>query len=134
MRAGRADLSRDEWRRTMIDGPSHGNARACFDAGALAGFFLLLSVGFPAAAVAAETKNVKIMLDWIIQGTHAPYFVAQDKGYFKAAGIDVDAIDAGKGATNVAVSVAGGAYQFGWVDMPSMIPFNAQNPPPPPPP
>ncbi len=40
----------------------------------------------------------------------------------------VDALDAGKGATNVAVSVAGGAYQFGWVDMPSMIRFNAMNP------
>jgi NitT/TauT family transport system substrate-binding protein len=28
----------------------------------------------------------------------------------------------------VAVSVAGGVYQFGWVDLPSMILFNAQNP------
>src|SRR5215471_1564369 len=76
----------------------------------------------------AETTNVKIMMDWIIQGTHAPFFVAQQKGYFKGAGVTVDAIDAGKGATNVAVSVAGGAYQFGWVDMPSMINFNAKNP------
>lgn len=76
----------------------------------------------------AETKHVKIMLDWIIQGTHAPYFVAQQKGYFKAAGVTVDAIDPGKGATNVAVSVAGGAYQFGWVDLPSLIRFNALNP------
>jgi NitT/TauT family transport system substrate-binding protein len=76
----------------------------------------------------AEIKNVKIMMDWIIQGTHAPFFVAQDKGYFKAEGVTVDGIDAGKGATNVAVSVAGGAYQFGWVDLPSMIRFNAQNP------
>jgi NitT/TauT family transport system substrate-binding protein len=79
-------------------------------------------------AAGAETKNVKIMMDWIIQGTHAPFFVAQDKGYFKAAGVTVDAIDAGRGATNVAVSVAGGVYQFGWVDLPSMIRFNAANP------
>jgi NitT/TauT family transport system substrate-binding protein len=76
----------------------------------------------------AETKNVKLMMDWIIQGTHAPFFVAQQKGYFKDAGVIVDAIDAGKGATNVAVSVASGAYQFGWVDLPSMIRFNAMNP------
>lgn len=76
----------------------------------------------------AETKNVKIMMDWIIQSTHAPFFIAQKKGYFKDAGVTVDAIDAGKGATNVAVSVAGGAYQFGWVDLPSMIHFNAMNP------
>jgi NitT/TauT family transport system substrate-binding protein len=88
----------------------------------------LLSPRCPSAAAQAETKNVKIMMDWIIQGTHAPFFVAQDKGYFKAAGVTVDAIDAGRGATNVAVSVAGGVYQFGWVDLPSMIRFNAANP------
>ena len=76
----------------------------------------------------AEVGSVKIMMDWIIQGTHAPFFVAKEKGYFKDAGVTVDTIDAGKGATNVAVSVAGGAYQFGWVDMPSMIRFNAKNP------
>jgi len=76
----------------------------------------------------AEVKNVKISLDWVIQGTHAPFFVAQDKGYFKAEGVTVDAIDKGNGATNVAVTVASGAYQFGWVDMPSMILFNAKNP------
>src|SRR5258708_13321092 len=77
----------------------------------------------------AEVKNVKISLDWIVQGTHAPFFVAQDKGNFKAEGITVDAIDKGNGATNVAVTVASGAYQYGWVDMPSMILFNAKNPP-----
>jgi NitT/TauT family transport system substrate-binding protein len=88
---------------------------------------MLASVSFSGAAK-AETKNVKIMMDWIIQGTHAPFFIAQKKGYFKDGGVTVDAIDAGKGATNVAVSVASGAYQFGWVDLPSMIRFNAMNP------
>jgi NitT/TauT family transport system substrate-binding protein len=76
----------------------------------------------------AESTNVKIMMDWVIGSTHAPFFIAQDKGYYKANGVTVDSIDAGKGATNVAVSVAGGVYQFGWVDLPSMIRFNAQNP------
>jgi NitT/TauT family transport system substrate-binding protein len=87
-----------------------------------------LAVVLGASAADAEVKNVKISLDWIIQGTHAPFFVAQDKGYFKAAGVTVDAIDKGNGATNVAVIVGSGAYQFGWVDMPSMILFNAKNP------
>jgi NitT/TauT family transport system substrate-binding protein len=76
----------------------------------------------------ADVKNVKITMDWVIQGTHAPFFVAQEKGYFKAEGVTVDAIDRGNGATNVAVTVASGAYQYGWVDMPSMILFNAKNP------
>src|SRR6185295_16248251 len=92
---------------------------------------LLASLTFvmvSAAASAAETKNVRIMLDWIIQGTHAPFFIAQEKGYYKAEGVTAEAIDAGRGATNVAVTVAGGAYHFGWVDMPSLVRFNAQNP------
>lgn len=89
---------------------------------------LLLPLSSMAPAFGQEAKNVKIMLDWIIQGTHAPFFIAQDKGYYQAEGVTVDTIDAGRGATNVAVTVAGGVYQFGWVDMPSMIRFNAQNP------
>ncbi|HEY7245257.1 MAG TPA: ABC transporter substrate-binding protein [Xanthobacteraceae bacterium] len=76
----------------------------------------------------AGAANVRIMMDWVIGSTHAPFFIAQDKGYFKASGVTVDGIDPGTGATNVAVTVAGGAYQFGWVDLPSMIRFNAQNP------
>lgn len=94
----------------------------------LVAWSLFLMMLTPFAPAHAETKDVKIMLDWIIQGTHAPFFVAEKKGYFKDAGVNVEAIDRGQGATNVAVSVAGGAYQFGWVDLPSMIRFNAKNP------
>jgi NitT/TauT family transport system substrate-binding protein len=92
------------------------------------GRMLSLSLVLAAVSVVTASAETKNMLDWIIQGTHAPFFVAQDKGYFKAEGVTVDAIDAGRGATNVAVSVAGGVYQFGWVDLPSMIRFNAANP------
>jgi len=102
-------------------------SRRALVSGALAVAVLAPAVIFSGAAQ-AETKHVKIMLDWIIQGTHAPYFVAQKKGYFEKNGVTVDALDPGKGATNVAVAVAGGAYQFGWVDLPSMIRFNAKNP------
>ena len=52
--------------------------------------FLSVSILIGAASVAsaaAQTKNVKIMLDWIIQGTHAPFFVALEKGYYKAEGV-----------------------------------------------
>jgi len=114
----------------MIDVRSDSNAQTLFSIRTLRRLVSLSLVFAVASVVAAkaETKNVKIMMDWIIQGTHAPFFVAQDKGYFKADGVTVDTIDAGKGATNVAVAVAGGVYQFGWVDLPSMIRFNAANP------
>jgi NitT/TauT family transport system substrate-binding protein len=114
----------------MIARKLHDGWRGLLNIAALSRLFLLplLLVLFAAPAARAEVASVKIMMDWIIQGTHAPFFIAQEKGYFKSAGVTVDAIDAGKGATNVAVSVASGVYQFGWVDMPTMIKFNAQNP------
>ncbi len=90
-------------------------------------FVLSLSLTYSGFA-RAEQNNVRIMMDWIIGSTHTPFLIAQDKGYFKDAGVTVDAIDPGKGATNVAVAVASGTYQFGWVDLPSMIVFNAKNP------
>ncbi|MGB9386251.1 MAG: ABC transporter substrate-binding protein, partial [Pseudolabrys sp.] len=64
----------------------------------------VLFLGLSASHVSAqapEKKDIKVMMDWIIQGTHAPFFVAQQKGYYKDAGLNVQ-IDAGKGATNVA--------------------------------
>ena len=114
----------------MIRFRSCCNSRNGMSKGGSVGLFLssLIFIMVSAAASAAETKNVRIMLDWIIQGTHAPFFIAQEKGYYKAEGVTAEAIDAGRGATNVAVSVAGGAYHFGWVDMPSLVRFNAQNP------
>jgi NitT/TauT family transport system substrate-binding protein len=87
----------------------------------------LAAVNFVTPAAHAQQKDVRMMLDWIVQGTHAPFFMAQEKGYYKESGLNVT-IDAGKGATNVAVSVASNVYNFGWVDLPTMIKFNAQNP------
>ena len=75
----------------------------------------------------AQTKPVRVMMDWVISSTHAPFFVAEQKGYFKNEGLAVT-IDPGKGATNTAVSVAGGVYQIGYGDLPTMVRFNAQNP------
>lgn len=88
---------------------------------------LAVCVFIGANSAQAQQKDVRLMLDWIVQSTHAPFFIAQEKGYFKENGINAT-IDAGKGATNVAVSVASNVYNFGWVDMPTMIKFNAQNP------
>ena len=97
--------------------------------GLIGGFVisLVIAIGAFANSANAQQKDVRMMLDWIIQGTHAPFFVAQEKGYFKEGGIN-PTIDPGRGATNVAVSVASNVYHFGWVDLPSMIRFNAQNP------
>jgi NitT/TauT family transport system substrate-binding protein len=89
-------------------------------------FFLLVWI-VPVSAQSVEKTDVTLMLDWTISGTHAPFFIALDKGYYKAAGLNVR-IDRGTGAANTAANVASGVYDFGWADIPTMIGFNAQNP------
>lgn len=90
----------------------------------------LMLVGLLACSVApaqAAPTPVSLTLDWIVQGTHAPFFVAEQSGAFARENLAVK-IDPGSGGTNICVNVAGGAYQFGLVDLPTMIKFDAQNP------
>src|SRR2546428_12408393 len=41
------------------------------------------------SAVGGAAEKVSVGLDFTISGYHAPFFVAQDKGYFSQAGLDV---------------------------------------------
>src|SRR4051812_33742000 len=87
----------------------------------------VMLMAVPAAAQGVEQPQIALMVDWIVQGTHAPFFVAESKGYFKAEGLTVR-IDPGKGGGNVVNSVAGGLNQVGYADIPTIVQFNAQNP------
>lgn len=98
-----------------------------FAAGCVVAFLCLLSVR-PASADTVEQPNLAVMLDWVIQGTHAPFFVADEKGYYKQEGLTVR-LDPGKGAGTVCSTVAGGVYPIGYADVPTIVQFNAQNPP-----
>ena len=79
------------------------------------------------ASPASAQTDVKFALDWKFEGPSAPYFVAIDKGYYKAEGLNVR-IDRGTGAANTASNVASGVYDFGWADVTTLVGFNAQNP------
>ena len=50
---------------------------------------------------------VKFALDWKFEGPSAPYFVAIDKGYYKAEGLDVT-VDTGPGSVAGIARVAAG--------------------------
>jgi hypothetical protein len=91
--------------------------------------FLAVGLGFSAQAPAQlEMPNIKVMLDWTIQSTHSPFFVAEKKGYFKQEGFQSVQIDRGTGAGNTVTSIASGVYNIGYSDLAVMVKFNAQNP------
>src|SRR5262245_8157655 len=76
--------------------------------------------------VCAQT-DVKFALDWKFEGPSAPYFVAIDKGYYKAEGLNVT-IDSGPGSVAGIARVAAGTYPLGFFDINSLVKFQDQNP------
>ncbi len=54
-------------------------------------------------------------LDWIFQGPNVGFMLAQEKGFYREAGLDV-AITSGKGSGSTAQLVASKATQFGFAD------------------
>jgi NitT/TauT family transport system substrate-binding protein len=93
--------------------------------------FLRLAAAAALAAFAVGAANaqtaVKFALDWKFEGPAAPYFVAIDKGYYKAEGLDVT-IDSGPGSVAGIARVAAGTYPLGFFDINSLVKFRDQNP------
>ena len=79
-----------------------------------------------AAPAAAETK-LKMILNWKYQGPQGWFFLAQDRGYFKKAGIDI-VMDQGKGSGAPIPLVASGTYDVGFGDINALIQFAALKP------
>jgi len=76
----------------------------------------LLAVPFGRAARAqTKLRDVTLRLDWVFQGPNAGFMVAQDKGFYAEAGLNVD-IGPGKGSGSTAQLVASKATQFGYSD------------------
>jgi NitT/TauT family transport system substrate-binding protein len=82
---------------------------------------LFLCAGLASMPTSAQTP-IKFALDWRFEGPAAPYFVALDKGYYKAEGLDVT-IDTGNGSTEAINRAASGAYQFVFGDINTLVRF-----------
>lgn len=66
----------------------------------------------PSEAAAAEPVKVKLQLKWVPQAQFAGYFVAMDKGYYAAEGLDVEILPGGPDIVPEQ-QVAGGAADIG---------------------
>jgi NitT/TauT family transport system substrate-binding protein len=96
---------------------------------AAAAVFALISpiAAFVAKAPAAEVTKLKMVLNWKYQGPQGWFFLADDRGYFKAAGLDVT-MDQGNGSGAPIPLVASGTYNVGFGDVNALIEFAAKKP------
>jgi NitT/TauT family transport system substrate-binding protein len=88
---------------------------------------LALTVPLAAAAPAAAETKLKMVLNWKYQGPQGWFFLADDRGYYKAAGLDVT-IDQGNGSGAPIPLVANGTYDVGFGDINALIEFAAKKP------
>ena len=93
----------------------------------IAGAFVGAVASLAATAAFAQTTDIKFTLDWKFEGPAAPFLVAEDKGYFKAEGLNVT-IDTGAGSREPITRIASGTYQMGFGDINALVKFLDEQP------
>lgn len=83
----------------------------------VAGVLVLLLAG---VAPAFALDRVVFGLDFSVNGRHAGYIVAREKGFYKEEGIDID-IQRGYGSTDAVTKVGSGATLFSFGDVGSLV-------------
>lgn len=91
------------------------------------GLATALAAALLAASGAMAQTAVKFSLNFKPDGSNAPWFLAQERGYFKAAGLDVT-LDSSNGTGDVLSRLGNNSYDFGFADSSSLIEFAARNP------
>ncbi len=71
-------------------------------------------------SVASADTQVRVRLDWVAYGLHAPFFVGIEKGWFEEKGLDVSVKD-GNGSSKTITLVAAGEYDIGHANLSAMV-------------
>ena len=87
----------------------------------------MLCAATPFVRAQGSLQKFKFNLGWKVEASGAGFLLAQQRGYYKEAGLDV-AIDTGNGSAGAISLVAGGAYDVASADLATMIEFNTANP------
>jgi NitT/TauT family transport system substrate-binding protein len=88
---------------------------------AVAAVAAVVTIASAVGHASAQTP-VKFALDWRFEGPAAAYFVAIDKGFYKAEGLDVT-IDPGTGSVESINRIASGSHDMAFGDINSLIKF-----------
>jgi NitT/TauT family transport system substrate-binding protein len=75
----------------------------------------------------AQTAKAKMILNWRYQGPQSWFFQAQDMGFLKDEGVELE-IDQGEGSAAAITKVATGAYDIGFGDMNALIDLASKKP------
>lgn len=85
------------------------------------GALTALVVSVAPSLASAQTDKISLRLDWNPWGAHSPFHLAQQKGWFKANGLDVE-IEDGNGSVNTVQIVGGGGkFDVGHASLASMM-------------
>ncbi|MCX7327436.1 MAG: ABC transporter substrate-binding protein [Hyphomicrobiales bacterium] len=79
-----------------------------------------LAGALPMPAIAQSLTRVRMVLNWRYQGPQGWFFLAEDRGYFREAGLEV-VMDQGNGSGAAVGAVASGSYDLGFGDINALI-------------
>lgn len=68
-------------------------------------------IGLAVPAMAQSLTPVKVLLDWAWLPYHTTFLVAQEKGYYKEAGLDVQ-VEQGRGSATTALMLSQGGFDI----------------------
>lgn len=74
---------------------------------------------------AAAADKMTLLLNWVPQGDHSPYYFARKMGWYEKDGIDLT-IEGGRGSAATIQRVGAGQVQFGIADMTNILQFRGQ--------
>jgi NitT/TauT family transport system substrate-binding protein len=107
----------------MISGSTTARLPSLFALASATLLALPLGLATPADA---QTK-LKLVLNWKYQGPQGMFFLADDRGYFKAEGLEVT-LDQGNGSGAAVPLVANGTYDVGFGDINALIELAGRKP------
>jgi NitT/TauT family transport system substrate-binding protein len=91
-------------------------------------FLIGTAVAFASAQNSMAADKVSLRLSYTPFAAHIPVYVAKAKGYYEAAGLDVDILS-GRGSVFAATTVGAGKEEFGISDAASVVTARAKGVP-----